>query len=130
MLQAAKRIAPGREFILTVTHAHPAHGFGAQVFLNDGKIYYNTLQKEYFARAGKTYLDVFRNGFVPPQYVSVLDDIKLTPPTETYDGGVAKIDLGGRIVELRNWGTAHSPGDQIAYLPEEGIIFPGDLIEE
>jgi glyoxylase-like metal-dependent hydrolase (beta-lactamase superfamily II) len=33
-------------------------------------------------------------------------------------------------VELLNWGTAHTRGDQVIHLPAEKIIFAGDLIEE
>ena len=51
-------------------------------------------------------------------------------PHAVYDGPRSEIDLGGRTVELHNWGTAHTRGDQIAYLPKERILFAGDLIEE
>ena len=60
----------------------------------------------------------------------ILDGVVLTPPDQTYDGNRATLDLGGRRVEFRTWGTAHSPGDQIVHLPEERIVFIGDLIEE
>src|SRR5690606_8654807 len=32
VLEAAKRLAGDRELILTLTHFHPEHGFGAQAF--------------------------------------------------------------------------------------------------
>ena len=51
-------------------------------------------------------------------------------PHFTYEGDHAEIDLGGRIVELHNWGLAHTRGDQIVFLPDERILFSGDLIEE
>jgi len=131
VLTLARRLAPGRRIVLTVTHAHPEHGFGAQVFKPDARIVYNRGQRDYFARAGATLLDGFRAGStLPPEQKRVLDGIVLTPPDDTYDGGRATLDLGGRSVELRAFGTAHSPGDQIVHLPEERIIFSGDLIEE
>lgn len=131
VLTLARRLAPARRIVLTVTHAHPEHGFGAQVFKPDVRIVYNREQRDYFARAGATLLDGFRAGStLRPGHKQVLDGIVLTPPDDTYDGGRATLDLGGRSVELRAVGTAHSPGDQIVYLPEERIIFSGDLIEE
>ena len=57
-------------------------------------------------------------------------DAEVVPATDTYDGDHGTLDLGGRQVEFRAIGTAHSPGDQIIWLPKEKILFAGDLIEE
>lgn len=130
VLELARRLAPGRRIVLTVTHAHPEHGFGAQVFRTAGRIYYNRSQADYFARSGPKLLAGFREGVLPPGQKHLLDGIVLTPPTGTYDSDRTLLDLGGRQVELRTWGTAHSPGDQVVHLPREGIVFAGDLLEE
>ena len=37
VLEAAKRIAGQRPLVLTLTHFHPEHGFGAQVFQRRGE---------------------------------------------------------------------------------------------
>ena len=130
VLKAARALAPGRRLILTVTHAHPEHGFGAQVFKPDARIYYNRAQADHFARTGQALLDGFRAAVLPPDHRHLLDGVVLTPPDETYDGPRATLDLGGRTVELRTWGTAHSPGDQVVYLPDAKVLFAGDLLEE
>ena len=129
VIKLARRLAPGRSIVLTVTHAHPEHGFGAQAFKPDARIYYNAAQRDYFARSGATLLNGFRAG-LPADHKYVLDGVVFNPPDQTYDGNGATLDLGGRRVEFRTWGTAHSPGDQIVHLPEERIVFIGDLIEE
>ena len=129
VIKLARQLAPGRNIVLTVTHAHPEHGFGAQAFKPDARIYYNAAQRDYFARSGTTLLDGFR-AVLSTERRALLDGVVLTPPDQTYDGDRATLDLGGRLVEFRTWGTAHSPGDQIVQLPEERIIFIGDLIEE
>ena len=129
VLKLARQLAPGRQVILTVTHAHPEHTFGAQAFKPDGRIYYNTAQRDYFARTGATLLDGFR-AVLPPERKYLLDGVVMTPPDQTYDGTHATLDLGNRQVNFQTWGTAHSPGDQIIHLPEERIVFSGDLIEE
>ena len=51
-------------------------------------------------------------------------------PDETYAGSSTTLDLGGRKVELRTWGLAHTRGDQAIWLPTEKILFTGDLAEE
>ena len=129
VIKLARQLAPGRKVVLTVTHAHPEHGFGAQAFKPDARIYYNAAQRDYFARSGATLLNGFRAG-LPADHKYVLDGVVFFPPDQTYDGDHATLDLGGRRVEFRTWGTAHSPGDQIVHLPDERIVFIGDLIEE
>jgi glyoxylase-like metal-dependent hydrolase (beta-lactamase superfamily II) len=130
VLALARRLAPGRRIVLTITHAHPEHGFGAQVFKTNARIIYNRLQRDYFARSGATLLAGFRAGVLPPSQAHLMDGVTLTMPDEVYDGDRATFDLGGRRVEFRTWGVAHTPGDQIVHLPEERIIFAGDLLEE
>ena len=115
--------------MLTVTRAHPEHGFGAQAFKPDARIYYNAAQRDCFAQSSARLLNGFRAG-MPADHKHVLDGVVFTPPDQTYDGFQATIDLGGRRVEFRTWVTAHSPGDQIVHLPEERIVFIGDLIED
>ena len=45
-------------------------------------------------------------------------------------GPSAAIDLGGRSVELRATGKAHTLGDQTVHVPDCGVVFMGDLWEE
>lgn len=130
VLDVARRLAPGREIMLTLTHAHPEHGFGAQVFVSEARIFYNKSQADHLARSGQALLDGFRAGVLPPEHQFLLDNIAITPPDATYNGAETRIDLGGRDVVLRSIGLAHSPGDQIIHVPDAGVIFAGDLIEE
>ncbi|RYG75439.1 MBL fold metallo-hydrolase [bacterium] len=129
VLKAAQTIARGREIILTVTHAHPEHTFGAQAFKGQAKIFYNSLQRDYLASNGQKLLKGFRP-FLSPERVHLLDDIRITLANQVYTGNHASLDLGKRKVEFRNWGIAHSPGDQIVHIPDQNVTFAGDLIEE
>ena len=52
----------------------------------------------------------------------------LTRPTETFDDEMT-VDLGNRTVELRHLGRGHTSGDLVVWLPAEGILFAGDLVE-
>ncbi|MEC3863181.1 MBL fold metallo-hydrolase [Mesobacterium sp. TK19101] len=38
------------------------------------------------------------------------------------------LDLGGRPIQLRNPAPAHTPGDSFVWLPEERIVFTGDIV--
>ena len=58
-----------------------------------------------------------------------LEGVELVDPHDVYDGET-ELDLGGRTVQLRTWGVAHTRSDQVVFLPEERILFTGDLVEE
>ena len=51
---------------------------------------------------------------------------QLTMPDETFDESLT-IDLGSIKVELIKLGPAHSPGDIMAWLPEQKLIITGDM---
>jgi glyoxylase-like metal-dependent hydrolase (beta-lactamase superfamily II) len=123
----ADELAGGRELLLTITHFHPEHGFGAQAF-RDATIVYNRTQLDEFREKGGGYLEMFRT--FGANVAKELEGVELVEPDEVYDGNVHELELGGRRVELRTWGRAHTRGDQVVFLPEEQILFTGDLVEE
>jgi glyoxylase-like metal-dependent hydrolase (beta-lactamase superfamily II) len=123
----ADELAEGREVVLTITHFHPEHGYGAQAF-RDKPIVYNRAQLDELHEKGQAYLELFRTFGEP--VAEQLEGVELVEPDEVYDGAVHEVDLGGRRVELRTWGTAHTRGDQVVWLAEERILFTGDLVEE
>jgi glyoxylase-like metal-dependent hydrolase (beta-lactamase superfamily II) len=129
VIEAAEKVAPGRQLILTQTHAHPEHVFGARAFKDRAQIFLNRQQNDYLVKTGPALLDFFRKRFGEPER-ELLADAEVVPATDTYDGSRQTLDLGGREVEFQAIGTAHSPGDQIIWLPREKILFAGDLIEE
>jgi glyoxylase-like metal-dependent hydrolase (beta-lactamase superfamily II) len=129
VIEAAEKVAPGRQLILTQTHAHPEHVFGARAFKDRAQIFLNRQQNDYLVKAGPALLQLFRKRFGEPER-ELLADAEVVPATDTYTGDRGTLDLGGRQVEFQAIGTAHSPGDQIIWLPKEKILFAGDLIEE
>src|SRR5690606_796643 len=103
-LAVSQRIAGDRPLILTVTHFHPEHGYGAQVFKGKAHILYNAAQRDELAARGQGYLEMFRT--FGSGVAATLEGVELVGPDETYDGQLHRIDLGGRIVELHTWGPA------------------------
>jgi glyoxylase-like metal-dependent hydrolase (beta-lactamase superfamily II) len=128
VLDSAKKLAGGKPLILTLTHFHPEHGFGAQVFKGVARIHYNRAQRDELAAKGEGYLGMFKT--FGPGVAEALEGTNLVEPDDVYEGASASIDLGGRTVELRTWGLAHTGGDQVVWLPKERILFAGDLAEE
>ena len=123
--QIARDLAGNRPLFLTITHFHPEHGFGAQAF-QDATVLYNRAQHEEFRQKAEGYLEQFRSfgGAVAKE----LEDVKFIDPHIVYDGG-ADLDLGGKTVQLRTMAPAHSRGDQVIFLPNERVLFTGDLVE-
>ena len=54
--------------------------------------------------------------------------IVVEAPTVTFETGV-RIDLGGRVVELKHLGRGNTGGDVVAWLPAERILVAGDLVD-
>jgi glyoxylase-like metal-dependent hydrolase (beta-lactamase superfamily II) len=52
----------------------------------------------------------------------------LTWPTLTFDGALT-LWLGKRRVEISHPGRGHTAGDTIAWVPDAGVMFSGDLVE-
>lgn len=128
VLETARKIAGNRPIVLTLSHFHPEHGYGAQAFKGQAEIFYNAAQRDELAAKGEGYLGMFRT--FGPGVAEALEGAEITMPDRVYEGAETEIDLGGRIVELRTFGLAHTMGDQVVWLPKEKILFTGDLAEE
>ena len=83
VIEAAEKVAPGRKFILTQTHAHPEHVFGALPFKNRAEIFVNRQQNEYLVKKGPELLQLFRKRFGEP-IRELLADAEVVPATDTY----------------------------------------------
>jgi glyoxylase-like metal-dependent hydrolase (beta-lactamase superfamily II) len=127
VLREAERLADGRQMLLTVTHFHPEHGFGAQVFRERATIVYNRAQRDELREKGQAFVEMFR-GF-GPGIAGVLEEVELVEPHVAYESE-ADLDLGGIEVQLRSVGPAHTRGDQIALVEPARVLFAGDLVED
>ncbi|THV39470.1 MBL fold metallo-hydrolase [Glycomyces buryatensis] len=53
---------------------------------------------------------------------------RLVPPNCAVRGAIG-LNLGGRTVVLRQVGLAHSDNDMVVEIPDAGVLFAGDLLE-
>ncbi|SER94696.1 Glyoxylase, beta-lactamase superfamily II [Lentzea xinjiangensis] len=53
----------------------------------------------------------------------------LVAPTHTFRESVT-LDVGGRRVDLHHFGPAHTSHDVVVHVPDAGVVFAGDLVEE
>lgn len=121
----ARKLARGRLIYLTTTHFHPEHNFGAQAFSGKARILLNGLQARELADKGPGYIKLFSQ--FGPDVAEALQGTQITAADDTYSGE-RTLDLGGRKVVLRET-PAHTLGDQIVWVPDAGVLFTGDLVE-
>lgn len=127
ILAEAKRLGEDRRPMLTTTHFHPEHAFGAAPLAAEATYICNLAQAQELVAKGPEYVEMF-SGF-GPGLAELLDGVELVGPDVTFAGASAQIDLGGRVVELIEIGPAHTRGDMVVFLPAERILFAGDLVE-
>lgn len=126
VLAFATEYAKGRRLYLTTTHFHPEHAFGAQAFTGEATYLVNSAQAADLAGKGPGYLQMFRGLGAP--IARQLQGVEPVTPDMVYDDEY-DLDLGGRVVQLRATGRAHSMGDQVVTVPDAGVLFTGDLVE-
>ncbi len=61
------------------------------------------------------------------RHVEAQEEIVFTPPTQTLRDRMT-LYRGGREIQLHFFGRAHTGGDLAIYLPEEKIVFTGDMM--
>ena len=126
VLAFASEYAKGRRLYLTTTHFHPEHAFGAQTFAGEATYLLNSAQAADLAAKGPGYLGMFRGLGAP--VARQLEGVELATPDLVYDNAY-ELDLGGRVVQMRATGRAHTRGDQVITVPDVDILFTGDLVE-
>lgn len=126
VLERARALAGDRQLLLTLTHFHPEHGFGTQVFRDEATVVYNDLQRQELEEKFGPFVELFST--FSAEIAEILSGVELVGPHVTY-GDRARIDLGGVVVELESVGPAHTRGDQLVWLPEQRLLFAGDLVE-
>jgi glyoxylase-like metal-dependent hydrolase (beta-lactamase superfamily II) len=116
-----------KPLLLTLTHFHPEHGWGAQAFKGAATIVYNRVQRKELEEKFTPFVELFSS--FGPEIAELLSDVKLVRPDVVYGGEDAELDLGGVTVQLSYHGAAHTRGDQLVLLPNERVLFAGDLVE-
>jgi glyoxylase-like metal-dependent hydrolase (beta-lactamase superfamily II) len=111
---------------LVLTHYHAVRVLGASAF-EPGEIVSSALTRELVAERGA---DDWESEFRRmPRLAEDPESVPgLTWPTMTFTDRL-DLHLGDRTVELRWLGRGHTAGDIAAWLPEERILFSGDLVE-
>lgn len=133
---AAARIAAIRRVVNT--HHNGDHCWGNQL-LPDAEIIGHRLCAQEMPKSPPAVLEALRVAPLGPdarpglrKLQSLMGEfdfsgITLTPPTTLIDDDTT-LDVGGVRVDLLYVGPAHTAGDVAVWLPDEGVVFTGDVL--
>ncbi|PRX99100.1 MBL fold metallo-hydrolase [Allonocardiopsis opalescens] len=117
--EAVDRRWPGLARTIVNTHHHGDHNYGNHVFGPGTPILAHERAPEEMAEAGLALTALW------PEVE--WGDVRVTLPTVTF-AERARVHVGGRAVELLYVGPAHTTNDVVAWLPEERVLFAGDVL--
>lgn len=55
------------------------------------------------------------------------EGLEVTMPTKTFEGQL-DLKVGHKLVKLQNVGPAHTDGDTLVYIPDDKVIYTGDIL--
>jgi glyoxylase-like metal-dependent hydrolase (beta-lactamase superfamily II) len=114
---------------LLITHAHWDHFFGTAAFPSGPVWAHPRCAEEIAANAEEHRERGLRAWAQRPVLAERMRAARVVVPGERVDPSV-RIDLGGRSVVLLHPGRGHTGGDVVVHLPDEGVLFAGDLVEQ
>lgn len=121
---AIARVSDKPVRLLINTHHHVDHTMGNSLFPEATVLSHANARSEQ-QRVGRGVLDILRR--LIPDLVAELDDVPLRLPDLTFDEEIT-FRLGERTIRLLHLGPAHTIGDALVLLPEERLVFTGDVV--
>lgn len=111
---------------LVLTHYHAVRVLGASAF-NAPQIIMSEKARSMVVERGQEDWDSEFQRF--PRLFEGHESIPgLTWPTTTFNGRMS-VYLGKRRVDIMQVGRAHTAGDAVVYVPDQNVMFTGDIVE-
>ena len=111
---------------VVLTHYHAVRVLGASAF-NADQIIMSDMARAMVVERGQEDWDSEFQRF--PRLFEGHESIPgLTWPTTTFDGSMS-VYLGNRRVDLMHLGRAHTAGDIVINVPDQNVMFTGDIVE-
>ncbi len=111
---------------LVLTHYHAVRVLGASAY-EAGQVIMSETARSMVVERGQEDWDSEFDRF--PRLFQGHEEIPgLTWPSTTFNGRMS-VYLGNRRVDLMQLGRAHTAGDIVAYVPDQNVMFTGDIVE-
>ncbi|MEW5423208.1 MBL fold metallo-hydrolase [Amorphus sp. 3PC139-8] len=111
---------------VTLSHYHAVRVLGASAYNADEIIASDVCRAMVYERGQEDWDSEF--GRFPRLFQGHESIPGLTWPTMTFDTAMT-VYLGDRRVDLMHLGRAHTAGDIVAWVPDAGVMFTGDIVE-
>ncbi|MEV4114301.1 MBL fold metallo-hydrolase [Nonomuraea sp. NPDC049695] len=125
LIEAVRRIT-GSPWTVVNSHSHFDHFFGNALF-GPAEIWGHVRCAEEIEQYGVQQRTMMIEA--KPERREEFEEVAIVPPDHTFTAA-ASLDIGGRIVHLRHFGLGHSSNDIVVHVPDAGVVFAGDLVEE
>jgi glyoxylase-like metal-dependent hydrolase (beta-lactamase superfamily II) len=126
LLEQIRKVTDRPVTHILLTHYHAVRVMGASGF-DAREIIASELTRELIEERGQEDFESEVNRF--PRLFRAVETVPgLTWPSMTFERRMT-VWLGKRRVEIAHLGRGHTKGDTVAWLPEERVLFSGDLVE-
>lgn len=112
---------------IVLTHYHAVRVMGASAFPDVQAIIASQGTTDWVHSRGQADFDS-EVGRFPRLFAGVEEVPGLTQPTMSFESEM-RLNLGSRDIHLKCLGRGHSGGDTVAWLPDCGVLFAGDVVE-
>lgn len=125
LLAAIRRVTTKPVKRVIVTHYHADHFYGLEAFRKAGaEIWAHGAAREYFVNGEA---ERRRQQRARDLFPWVTETTPLLEADRWLEGD-ASFTLGGLRFEIQHFGPAHSPEDLVVVVPDEGVVFIGDIL--
>ena len=111
---------------LALTHYHAVRVLGASAFMADNIIMSDKARAMVVERGQEDWDSEF--GRFPRLFQGHESIPGLTWPTTTFSKNMT-VFLGNRRIDLMHLGRAHTAGDIVIHVPDQNVMFTGDIVE-
>lgn len=111
---------------LVDTHGHWDHAFGNEEFTDAIIVGHVNCRRELEELGEEWKQGVIARG---TEWSEEMKTVRITPPTLTFDQRL-ELHFGDRRIDLVYLGRAHTSGDIFINLPDDGLLFTGDVVQD
>jgi cyclase len=116
---------------LICTHFHGDHSFGNEYYLPSHVIGHELCRREIIEKWEYS-VDRFASRYddTDPAQAAEIRNARITPPDVVFHNEKMTLYLGNKRIELYYFGKAHTSGDILTYLPDDKVLYSGDVVTE